>query len=174
MALNKGFEYVAGKDAAVLILGSMPGAESLRMRQYYAHPRNLFWSLMGEMFGFEPSLPYPERLLQLQHQHIALWDVAQQCKRRGSLDSNIKGDSVIANDFQQLFEASPQIAAIFFNGKKAEQLYRRLVLPGLPEPHRSIALHTLPSTSPAHAAMSREEKLNQWLQIASATDTVQP
>ena len=172
MAINEGFDYVAGKDASLLVLGSMPGIESLKMQQYYAHPRNIFWDLIGEMFHFEPSIPYPERLLQLKLNRIALWDVAHQCERSGSLDSNIKNDSVVANDFQRLFKTSPQISAIFFNGKKAEQLYRRLVLPDLPEPHNSIALHALPSTSPAHASLSRKEKAKLWSQVHETLATL--
>jgi len=165
MVQERGFDDVAEADAKVLILGSMPGVESLRHAQYYAHPRNLFWSIMGEMFGFVPSLPYSERLQQLKSNQIALWDVAYQCERAGSLDSNIRSGTVIANDFALFFENHPQMAAIFFNGSKAEALYRRLVLPALPEPWQSLPLIRLPSTSPAHASMDREEKLQQWMQV---------
>jgi G:T/U-mismatch repair DNA glycosylase len=138
----KGFDYIAGRNARAVILGSMPGVESLRQQQYYAHPRNSFWDLMG----------------------------AHQCERNGSLDSNIKADSVIPNNFNAFFAKHPDIKAIFFNGRKAADIYQQRVLPNLPEPFRSIPRHTLPSTSPAHAAMSPEAKLEQWLQIIASTD----
>ncbi len=172
MAFNRSFDYVAGEEARILILGSMPGVESLKQARYYAHPRNLFWSLMGEMFGFDPALPYPDRLEQLKRNHIALWDVAHQCEREGSLDSNIKNGSVVANDFASFFKTYRQIETIFFNGGKAAELYRKLVLPGLAEPWRLIECLQLPSTSPAHAALNRKEKLHQWMQVHERVATL--
>jgi len=169
-----GFTSVAGSDARILILGSMPGIESLRQNQYYAHPRNCFWDLMGEMFAAGRVLPYPDRLLKLQQHHIALWDVAYQCERSGSLDSNIRAGSIIANDFTAFFANHPGITAVFFNGRKASEIYQQKVLLNLPEPFRSLPRQTLPSTSPAYAAMSREEKLTRWLQFISVADTVRP
>lgn len=158
----------------MLILGSMPGVESLKAQQYYAHPRNAFWPIMGEMFGFDRSLPYPERLERLKQNRIALWDVAHQCERPGSLDSNIRHESVIANDFAPFFVAHPRIRTVFFNGHKAAELYRRLVLPTLAEPWHSLPHHRLPSTSPAHAGMNFQQKLAQWLQIRSALTKLGP
>jgi len=149
----------------VLILGSMPGVESLKAQQYYAHPRNAFWPIMGRLFGFDPVLPYPERLERLKENRIALWDVAHQCIRPGSLDSSIRHDTVVPNDFASLFEAHPHIRAVFFNGRKAAELYAKMVLPDLAEPWRSLPRHRLPSTSPAHAAQNFEQKLATWLQI---------
>jgi hypoxanthine-DNA glycosylase len=165
MSLNCGFDYVAGHDAHLLILGSMPGAESLRQQQYYAHPRNLFWDLMGELFDAGRTIPYPERLLKLRQHHIALWDVARQCERHGSLDSNIRPDSIIPNDFQLFFASHPGIQAIFFNGRKAAEIYRSRILPNLSPELQSLPLHILPSTSPAHASMSREQKLGAWKKL---------
>jgi len=152
----------------VLILGSMPGVESLKQQQYYAHPRNAFWPVMGRLFNFNPALPYPERLERLKEKRVALWDVAHMCERPGSLDSNIRHESVIANDFASFFAAHRQIAAIFFNGQKAAELYRRLVLPKLAGPWSSLERTTLPSTSPAHAGMNLQQKLDQWLQVRDA------
>ena len=172
MVINRSFDDVAADDALILILGSMPGVTSLKAQQYYAHPRNLFWDIMGELFGFNPRLPYSERLEQLQSNRIALWDVAHQCERPGSLDSNINSKSVIANDFNALFQSSPQIRAIYFNGQKAAQLYQRLVVPTLPENFQSLPRQILPSTSPAHASLSREEKLKQWSQVGETLATL--
>jgi hypoxanthine-DNA glycosylase len=165
MNLSRSFKYIAPNSASVLILGSMPGIASLQADQYYAHPRNLFWEFMGELFGFAPTTAYSERLEQLKMNRIALWDVAHQCERPGSLDADIRTETVIANDFKQFFALHPHIKAIFFNGQKAADLYRKLVLPELAEPWRSLSCTTLPSTSPANASISREEKQRQWLQV---------
>lgn len=167
MTLSRSFDYVADAEAKVIILGSMPGKESLKQHQYYAHPRNQFWNFMHEIFGIERTHPYPERLLKLKQNHIALWDVAHQCVRPGSLDSSIKPETVIANDFGSFFASHHGIQAVFFNGQKAAQIYRKLVLPNLPTELKSLPLYTLPSTSPAHAAMKHDEKLNDWLKIKS-------
>jgi len=161
----EGFEPVAKADAVILILGSMPSVASLRERQYYAHPKNLFWVIMGELFDAGRELPYTERLQRLAAQRIALWDVAAQCRRPGSLDSNIRPDSIVPNDFRTLFGRCPRIRAVFFNGQKAAAMFQHLVVPHLPEPCRSIRLQTLPSTSPAHAAMTAEEKIRRWQQL---------
>jgi len=167
-----GFHAVAEQDARVLVLGSMPGIESLRQQQYYAHPRNLFWDFMGEIFNAGRDISYPDRLQRLKQNHIALWDVAHQCERRGSLDSNIKASTIIPNDFNSFFINHPNIKAVFFNGRKAAEIYQKRVVPDLLKPFRSIECHALPSTSPAHAAMSRKEKLGQWLQTSIFTATI--
>jgi len=155
-----GFPAVADKTARILILGSMPGRKSLDEQQYYAHPRNAFWPIIGELFGFDAQLPYIERLELLKRNHVALWDVAQHCIRPGSLDTAIRDAQ--ANDFAAFLSTHPQIRAIFFNGRKAEELFRRLVLPGLADEQASIERHTLPSTSPAHAGMRFAGKLDAW------------
>lgn len=147
----------------MLILGSMPGAESLRQQQYYAHSRNLFWDFMGELFGAGRELPYEERLAVLRDRNIALWDAANSCVRPGSLDSNMT--EIVANDFESLFAVAPKIQTVFFNGQKAAALFRKLVLPGL---KREVELVTLPSTSPANASISRGNKEKAWMQIPRA------
>jgi len=159
---DTGFPCSTAPDARALILGSMPGKKSLAEQQYYAHPQNAFWSIMGELFGFDTQRPYAERLAKLREDGIALWDVAYQCERPGSMDHAIKLDSVVANDFTLFFGEHPDIRAIFFNGRKAEELFRKLVLTGLPEPYRQLEYRLLPSTSPANAGTSRAEKLARW------------
>jgi len=155
-----GFAPVAGSNARILILGSMPSRRSLDAHQYYAHPRNAFWPIFGELFGFAAELPYAERLQRLANGGTALWDVAHQCVRPGSLDADIR--DVEPNDFRSFLASHPHISAIFFNGRKAEELFRRLVLPGLPNEYRLIERHLLPSTSPAHAGLNRAQKLVAW------------
>ena len=167
---DTGFPYSADSDARVLILGSMPSRKSLAASQYYAHPQNSFWPIMGELLDFDSKVPYEVRLARLRAAGIALWDVAHQCVRPGSMDHAIDTESVVANDFAGLFHSHPDIRAIFFNGKKAEELYRRLVLPGLADRFRQIERHLLPSTSPAHAGLSRAEKCEAWRKIRIALE----
>ncbi|MDB5972943.1 MAG: mismatch-specific uracil/thymine DNA-glycosylase [Hydrocarboniphaga sp.] len=161
------FAPIAGDDARVLILGSMPGRISLEHRQYYAHPRNAFWPLMNELFGAGPDLVYTERLSRLKRQRVALWDVLKLCTREGSLDSAIVESSIECNDFAALFARCPQITRVYFNGAKAETTYQRYVAPVLQTPY--IRFHRLPSTSPAHASLSHQAKLSAWKVITDAS-----
>lgn len=160
---HRSFPPVAGPEARIIVLGSMPGAASLRAGQYYAHPHNAFWRIMGELFGAGPALPYPARLQILTDAGLALWDVLESCVRVGSLDSAIRDER--ANDFAAFFTEHPGIGQIFFNGAKAEQAFLRHVLPGLAMP--VIGRHRLPSTSPAHAGLSFERKLDAWRAVAA-------
>jgi double-stranded uracil-DNA glycosylase len=149
-------------NARVLVLGSMPGGRSLEAQAYYAHPRNAFWLIMGRLFDFAPSLPYSQRLARLRQNGVALWDVIGHCRRCGSLDQKVEPDSIVVNDFERLFRACPRIRLVAFNGRLAEQSFMRYVLPELPARLASIASVRLPSTSPAHASMSFEDKLAAW------------
>lgn len=165
MAIAESFPPIAAPDARLLVLGSMPGQASLQAQQYYAHPRNVFWYIMGELFGAGPELPYARRCEVLKARGVAVWDVLQRCWRPGSLDSAIDPTSVEANDFPRFLTGHPHIGHIFFNGRKAEQTFLRHVAPEVGE--RQLALSVLPSTSPAHAAMSREQKCHAWAVIAT-------
>jgi len=158
MSRIRSFPPVADAQATVLILGSMPGKESLKQHQYYAHPQNAFWKLMGELVGAHPNLPYPQRLHVLTATHIALWDVLHTCEREGSLDSDIELEE--ANDFASFFARHPHITQVFFNGSKAEQCFNRFVLDKQALP--PLKFHRLPSTSPAHAGMRYADKLQTW------------
>lgn len=160
------FPPVVALDARVLILGSMPGAESLRRNQYYAHPRNLFWPIMAELCSFDPTLPYSERITQLQRASFALWDVLQHCEREGSLDTNITDE--IPNDFLTFLMQFPTIHTIGLNGQKAAHSFQRLVWPYLPATlTHHIKLLSLPSTSPANARQSKQAKIAQWAKLLS-------
>lgn len=162
--MKTAFPPIATPQSKILILGSMPGEVSLHKRQYYAHPRNAFWWIMGELFSIQPSLPYLRRMQQLVNSGIGLWDVLHRCKRKGSLDSAIEPDSVEANDFRVFLDQHPSIQAIFFNGKSVESLFRRHVIRDLGY-QPAIPLLTLPSTSPANARLRPEDKLKLWRQL---------
>ena len=154
------FAPVARADARILILGSLPGAESLRRQQYYANPRNAFWRIMGALFGAKPEAPYPLRLEKLQDAGLALWDVCASAQREGSLDADIRDMQL--NDFAGFLAAYPNIALIGFNGQSAARFFERAVLPGLSAEAKGIARKILPSTSPAHASLRYEQKLALW------------
>ena len=148
---------MARADARILVLGSLPGQRSLSEQEYYAHPQNAFWSIMKELFGIEGE--YAERCRLLTEQEIALWDVLRASVRPGSLDADIRVDSAKANDFASFLGEHTLIEKILFNGKKAEQLFHRLV----PTSHcQHLDLIGLPSTSPAYAAMPFKGKLEIW------------
>lgn len=166
-----GFAPVYRADARVLVLGSMPGIASLQAGRYYAHPRNAFWLIMDELCGAGPGLPYAQRLQCLRAGGMALWDVLHQCRRPGSLDSNIRHQDLQVNDFAALLQHCPSLECIVFNGGKAAQLFRRLALPTLQQ-HAQLAprlhdmvLQSMPSTSPAYAAMPLAQKLITWQQL---------
>lgn len=158
------FPPIAAPDARLLILGSMPGKISLAANQYYAHKQNLFWRIMGELFGAGPELPYERRLVILQQSGVALWDVLKECFRESALDSDIVEGSIIANDFAGFFAQHPHIERIFFNGAKAEQAFRRYALPTLAH-LPALDLIRLPSTSPANASIPLATRIAQWQQV---------
>lgn len=159
------FSPVARADARVLILGSMPGTLSLSQHQYYAHPRNTFWTMMAQLFGFNADMAYADRLQALQLHKLALWDVIRRCEREGSLDSNISNASIISNDFAGFFAEHPHIQHIFFNGSCAYQEYHKRVKPTLAQQWQTVACTRLPSTSPALASLTFEQKLSAWSAI---------
>ncbi|MDI1293948.1 MAG: DNA-deoxyinosine glycosylase [Methylobacter sp.] len=154
------FDPVADLNAELLILGSMPGQESLTANQYYANHRNAFWKIMADILGFDPGSSYETRLQALKTGRIALWDVLQSCTRTGSLDARIDANSISANAFQSFFDSHQNIRAVFFNGAKAESTYRQHILPTVSSV--AVSYRRLPSTSPAHASLSYEQKLQLW------------
>ncbi len=165
----RSFPSIENSRARVLILGSLPGGASLAAGQYYAHPQNLFWRIMGELMGAKPGLSYPGRTRLLKAKGIALWDVLESCVREGSLDSSIEEASIAVNDFASFYRTHPRIERVFFNGAKAEATYRRYVVPLLGPGDPSLEYLRLPSTSPAHAALTFEKKRNAWSVVAGRT-----
>ena len=163
--LSVGFPPIADARARILVLGSLPGVKSLQMREYYAQPYNVFWRIMGELFGAGPALEYPARLVRLRAHGIAVWDVLAAGERAGSLDAAIVPASIVVNDFNAFFERHRRIALIGFNGNTAAGLFRRKVLPGLAPKWAAIARQPLPSTSPAYASLRFEQKLARWAAV---------
>jgi hypoxanthine-DNA glycosylase len=157
------FAPIVEATTETLILGSLPGAASLAAGRYYAHPRNQFWRLLGAVIGEDlPALPYDERLAALRHHRIGLWDVVAEAERAGSLDAAIRNHA--PNDLQSLTTSLPVLRTIGFNGATAARI-GRAQLGALAKRYRLVPL---PSSSPAHAALSFEAKLTRWLELAVA------
>jgi double-stranded uracil-DNA glycosylase len=154
------FPPIARPDARVLILGSMPGLASLTAFEYYKHPRNAFWFIMGELYGASRALPYLERLEKLQDAGVALWDVLESCEREGSLDSDIILESIVVNDIPGLIKTLPNLELIATNGGTASQLFKHYVK--YPPQIRWVQL---PSSSPANARVTAEQKFQAWSEL---------
>jgi double-stranded uracil-DNA glycosylase len=151
---SRGLLPVTGPAPVVLILGSFPSVLSLVRGEYYGNPRNRFWAVMEELFPVPATLPYSERCLRLTQEGIALWDVVASCSRPGSADSRIRDP--VPNDIAGFVRAHPPVRLVAMNGSTAGRLYHRLAeVPG-------IASVTLPSTSPANAAVAFAEKVRRW------------
>ena len=154
MSRLTGLAPVIDPRARVLILGSFPSTASLAAQQYYAHPQNLFWRIVGETVK-QPlrEMDYPARITAVQAAGIAIWDIYASCARAGSLDSAIR--DAVANDLAALQESAPALRQICFNGRMAARRIREVETLG-------FEALVLPSTSPAHAGMRFEEKLARW------------
>jgi TDG/mug DNA glycosylase family protein len=155
---SSGFAPLANDDAQVLVLGSLPSKRSISANEYYAHPQNAFWRIMGELVGADGS--YAARCCALQKKKIALWDVLASSVRPGSLDADIQMSTVEVNDFERFLTVHSAIERICFNGQKAAKIFSARVSQDIIG--NRIQLFTLPSTSPAHAAMRFDEKLKLW------------
>lgn len=162
------FPPIAAPDIKVLILGSMPGEKSLQMQQYYAHPQNALWRIMGDLVGAGRDLEYQERVSKLLASGIGLWEVLESCHRPGSLDSAINPLTMQPNDFNTFFAAHPKVTHVFFNGGLAADAYRRRIKPMLSSTYDYIQYERLPSTSPAHASRNYQQKLEDWRKILEA------
>lgn len=158
-AAKTGMPPIIGRGARLLILGTLPGDQSLRRRQYYAHPRNSFWPLVAALEEDVAPVAYARRVALLKRRRIALWDVLRSATRTGSLDTAIR--NAVPNDFEAFFARHPGIAAVAFNGQKARDLFRRHVASEAALENRGIAMLVLPSSSPTHVKPF-PEKLAAW------------
>jgi TDG/mug DNA glycosylase family protein len=158
--ISRGLSPVTGSKPSLLILGSFPGILSLERKEYYGNPKNRFWAVMEELFAIPAALPYPERTLHLTQERVALWDVVRGCTREGSADSRIRNP--VPNDIAGFVRAHPSVRLVALNGSTAGRLYHRFAeVKGIP----SV---TLPSTSPANAAVPFGEKVRQWEVVRTA------
>ncbi len=159
----RSFPPIASPRARILILGSMPGRASLAAREYYAHPQNLFWPIVGALTGAHRELPYARRVRALAAAGIALWDVLAACERDGSLDAAIDRATLVPNDFGAFFARHRAIERVLFNGQMAAECFRRHVEPALEATLLArLAFVRLPSTSPANASIGRARKQAEW------------
>ena len=154
-----GLAPVVSERTVLLVLGSFPGAASLRAGQYYAHPQNHFWRIAQTLWPQHP-LPgrehYDQRCAWLLARGLGLWDVYASCERVGSLDTRIRNAQV--NDFASLRARCPRLAAIAHNGGESFRHARSTALLGVP-------VDRLPSTSPANASWSFDRKLTAWAEL---------
>jgi hypoxanthine-DNA glycosylase len=147
----------------VLVLGSFPSEESLRRQQYYAYSRNQFWPIMAALFHFDSRASYEDRVSALLDGRVAVWDVIHRCIRKGSADQAIQDDE--PNALLALISTHPGISHIAFNGGRAVETARRQVPDLLHQ--AGVTWHQMPSTSPAHAGRSFQEKLQAWSRISA-------
>lgn len=156
MPINS-FNYIADARAKVLILGSIPGVKSLEANEYYAHPQNSFWWILSQLLNINlTELGFEQRYKVLKKNNIALWDVIAQCEREGSLDSAININTLTPNDFESFFEQYNNIQTVYCNGGTAYKLFKKHFA------NLQKEVVQLPSTSPAYAAMKKQEKLEKW------------
>lgn len=163
----EGFPPICGTAPRILILGSMPGKASLEKAQYYGHPQNRFWPLMQALAGIDASMNYNNRCEALCSANIALWDVIGSCERPGSLDSDIRDESIVINDIASLVSQNPSIRHIACNGKKAYQLFQQHSAHAVLS--SKVEVSALPSTSPANAKWRLEDLIKSWQVIFQAS-----
>jgi double-stranded uracil-DNA glycosylase len=158
---KRSFPPIADADARVLVLGTLPGEESLRRQEYYAHPRNAFWPILFSLFDGAQQRDYAAKLAFARAHRVALWDVCASGERSASADATIRREE--PNAIEALLDAHPLIGAVAFNGTAARRLYDRHF-------RRSPALAylALPSTSPAHAGLDFAGKLARWTALRDA------
>ena len=156
--VKQAFAPIIGKQPQIMILGSLPGDTSLLVQQYYAHPRNQFWRLLSEVSGVGlQSLPYDDKIQQLQQMPLIVWDVVAEAKRQGSLDSAIREAHI--RDIAALLRLHPSVTQVWFNGAQAAKWGQK----SLQAAQMSIVSVVLPSSSPAHT-MAYDLKKQQWQQ----------
>lgn len=161
--LVTGLEPVVGAGPRVLVLGSMPGQISLDRGEYYANPQNRFWRVMERIAAVPATATYEERVSHLTSAGIALWDTLKQCSRIGSLDARIDDRTAVPNEITGFLANHPTVQRIVFNGRKAAQLYARLIEPELTgEMRRGLQTAAAPSTSAANTRVRLEQLVHAW------------
>lgn len=162
----QGLGPVIDAHTRLIVLGSFPGVASLRAQQYYGHPQNAFWKILGELWGLPlAQQPYAERLQALREHGLGLWDVYASCEREGSLDSDIR--EPVLNDLASLRQHCPSLEAIAHNGGESFRHARHTRALGLP-------VYRLPSTSPANASWSFARKRDAWAEVLRRHGVARP
>ncbi len=156
--LLPGLALESGRDPVVLVLGSFPSAIARRDQAYYANPQNQFWRIMERLFGIPRTLPYRDRVAALNERGVALWDTVAACRQAGSMDHTIR-DPVLT-DVAGWLAAHPSVGLVAVNGRTAERFLHRALRGRTVGPHVRVA--GLPSTSPANAGTTFDEKLQLW------------
>ncbi len=149
-----GIAPVYDEHSEILILGSFPSVRSREEGFFYGHPRNRFWRVLAAVFGESVPHTVQEKKRFLLRNKVALFDVLAECEIEGSSDSSIGG--AVPNDLSPILSGS-RIRKIFVNGKTAEKLYQKYLLP-----KTGIPAICLPSTSPANAAWNEERLREAW------------
>ena len=152
-----GLAPVVNADTRLIVLGSFPGVASLRSQQYYGHPQNQFWKILGALWSLDlVAASYPARVETALAHGLGVWDVYASCEREGSLDAAIR--SAELNDLSGLPQRCPHLRAIAHNGGESYRHARHTQALGRP-------VYKLPSTSPANASWSFEQKLTAWKEV---------
>jgi G:T/U mismatch-specific DNA glycosylase len=153
------FSPIVDKDTTRMVVGTMPSVDSLRFSEYYGNPRNQFWKILFSVFeGGRIPADYEDKVATAKSHGVGLWDILASCKREGSLDSNIKDESL--NDFPTLLKDHPNIKMLIFNGQNSYKYFLKAYeqLPG-------IEYKVMPSTSPANAMKNFDAKLKEWEEV---------
>lgn len=161
---KKALQPLIDDSSRILILGTMPGDQSIAKQQYYGNNGNLFWKILFTIFNENFSISYEDRKALLKKHHIALWNVLSSCKREGSSDSKITNETV--NDFINLHIKYPNIKHVFFESKSAAKFFHKYSTS-----HPDISYFTLPSTSGLYAGISLSEKIENWKILAEVVRT---
>jgi hypoxanthine-DNA glycosylase len=156
-ALLQGLGPIVDTNTRLVVLGSFPGVASLAAQQYYGHPRNHFWPIVSAIWKVDlMPLPYVQRIEAIRARGLGLWDVYASCEREGSLDSAIERAEF--NDLASLKKHAPLLRAVAHNGGESARALKHTQSLG-------VAVHRLPSTSPANASWSFERKLAAWCAV---------
>lgn len=157
MSRLSGLPPVLDARTRLLVLGSFPGVASLRAQQYYGHPQNQFWKILGALWSQDLMvLSYAQRIEAAQAHGLGIWDVYRACEREGSLDSAIRHAEL--NDFARVLRECPQLQAIAHNGGESFRHAKHTQA-------LELSVYKLPSTSPANASWSFERKLAAWAEV---------
>ncbi len=169
--IDQAFPPLESSGSRVLILGSMPSQKSLELQQYYGHPQNAFWRIMAVVTGVAHDAPYLQRARALNQAGVSVWDSIASCHRPGSMDADIDQETVTVNDFDSFLNRHPALELILFNGQSSAKTFNKhLGKNYLSE--RGLRSQVMPSTSPAYASMSLDEKKAVWLASLNMLDSL--